>query len=456
MNFKKYTLAMIMGAASLSAVAQNTQSGYFVEDYTYRFQMNPAYGNSKGFVSMPGLGNLNVSVAGNLHLTDILYNVNGQTTTFLNPNISVSEAMSGFSEKNRLGFGLKLGVLSFGFKGFHGYNTVSINVKTSLETHLPKSIFSLLKEGLSNREYSIENTRAHARAYAEIALGHSHDINSEWRVGATAKVLVGAGDISADLAQAKLNLGTDNWIVQSNGTINASVKGLTYDHKLNSDTGHEYVSGVDIDSPGVNGMGFAVDLGAIYKPSFLPDLTFSAAIIDLGFMKWKNNMLASTNGVQIFETNKYTFSVDDDAPNSFDNEKDRIKDDLSALYELNDMGDQGGRTTGIGTTFNIGAEYTFPYYRKLTFGLLNTTRIQGEYSWTDFRLSANVAPVKAFDASANIALGTYGFSFGWLANVHCPGFNLFLGMDHTVGKLSKQFVPLSSNAQFNLGLNFLF
>ena len=194
----------------------------------------------------------------------------------------------------------------------------------------------------------------------------------------------------------------------------------------------------------------------IYKPAALKDWTFSLALLDLGFIKWNNNMLASTNGIKTFNTDEFTFNVDDNTPNSFKKEWDVIQDKLSALYELDDMGDQGGRTTALAATLNVGAEYTFPLYRKLSFGLLNTTRINGAYSWTDFRLSANIAPVKAFDASVNLAAGTYGVGFGWLANLHVPGFNLFFGMDHTVSKLAKQFVPLSSNASFNFGLNFPF
>lgn len=127
---------------------------------------------------------------------------------------------------------------------------------------------------------------------------------------------------------------------------------------------------------------------------------------------------------------------------------------ISLRYELDDMGDTGGKTRMLGATMNLGVEYTLPVYRKLTFGLLNTTRIQGEYTWTDFRLSANVAPVKCFDASVNMSAGTYGVGFGWLLNFHTKGFNMFLGMDRTLGKVTKQFVPLSSNGSVNIGINF--
>lgn len=167
-------------------------------------------------------------------------------------------------------------------------------------------------------------------------------------------------------------------------------------------------------------------------------------------------MLATTNGEKTFNTDKYTFNPDDDAPNSFKNEWDKIKDDISAIYELDDAGDRGGRTTALHATMNLAAQYEFPLYKPLTFGLMNTTRFGGDFTWTDFRLSANVAPCKVFSAAVSLGAGTYGVSFGWLANLHVTGFNLFIGTDHTPGKLAKQGVPLSSNAQVNFGINFPF
>ncbi len=120
------------------------------------------------------------------------------------------------------------------------------------------------------------------------------------------------------------------------------------------------------------------------------------------------------------------------------------------------MGNIGKRKVGLGATLNVGVDYTLPVYRKLHFGLLSSTRFQGEYTWSEVRLSANVAPVKCFSADANVAVGTYGVGFGWLLNLHTKGFNLFLGMDHTLGKVTKEYAPLSSNASVNFGMNFPF
>lgn len=452
---RRMAAAVVLGSAVFAATAQNTLSGYFTDDYMYRFQMNPAFGNSRGFISMPALGNLNVGVRGNLHLNSVLYNVNGQTTTFLNPMISVSEALSNINNVNRIGSENTVNVLSLGFKGFGGYNTINISARASVEAHLPGSLFSLLKEGVANQSYDIGDLRANAYGYAQVALGHSHDINSNLRIGATLKFLVGAGYANANMKDARLRLGEDAWEVETDAEIRASVKGLTYETEVNDRTGHRYVNRVDVEDPGINGYGAAIDLGAIYKTP-VDGLTISMSLLDLGYINWDNDMLATTGGVKKFSTDKYTFNVDDEAVNSFDKQWDKIGDDLSALYELDDMGDQGSRSKALHATMNIGVEYALPTYKKLSFGLLNSTRFAGDFSWTDFRLSANWAAGKVFSAGANVGMGTFGFGFGWILNLHAPGFNLFLASDYTPGKLAKQGAPLSTNAHVNFGLNFPF
>ena len=42
---------------------------------------------------------------------------------------------------------------------------------------------------------------------------------------------------------------------------------------------------------------------------------------------------------------------------------------------------------------------------------------------------------------------------GWVLNVHPVGMNFFIGMDHILGKQSKEGIPLSSNVSFCLGMN---
>ncbi len=456
-NIFRITLLSLL---AMPVMAQETRSAYFTDGYLYRYSQNPAIGNERNFISFPALGSINMGIRSNLGVDDILYNVNGKTTTFMNPNVSVSEAMGNINDKNKLGFDMKLNVLSVGFKAFGGYNTLSFNVRSNLGVVIPGSIFHLAKEGPANTTYDIKDFNAHADAYGEIALGHSRKINENLRVGAAVKFLLGGANIDAEFNKAQLTLGTDQWTAVTDAKIQSSVKGLTYEteEKMRGPKGekvrHTYVSGADVDGAGLNGFGLAFDLGAEYKLD--DEWTFSAALLDLGFINWSNNMVASTNGEKTFTTDRYIFNVDDDAQNSFNDEFDRMGEGLSSLYELQDNGDEGSRTRALGATLNLGAQYTLPAYDKLKFGLLNTTRMQGKFSWTEFRLSANVSPLSGFSAGANIAAGTYGMSLGWILSVHPKGFNMFIATDHTIGKMAKQGVPLSCNAAFNFGINFPF
>ena len=452
----KYIKTAILSATavlSFGAVAQNTNSAYFIEGYTHRHELNPAFGNEKNYISIPAVGNINAAMRGTIGLENIFYNVDGQTTTFLNPAVDAS-FLNDINDLSRLGGDMNFSLMSAGFKAFNGYNTVSINVKGNINSLIPKTLFSFMKEGLENKTYDISNFDIHTDVYGEIALGHSHQLGDKWRIGGAVKFILGGANVDARFNKAQLTLGEDAWSAVTNAEIQASVKGLNYETEINEATNHEYVSGMEADESGLNGFGMAVDLGAEFKPNKY--WSISVALLDLGYIKWNNNMVASTGGDKSFTTDAYSFSVDADAPNFIGDELEKKVDDLSAIYELEDMGDMGPRTTALAATLNIGAEFALPVYDKLKFGLLNSTRFQGDYTWTEFRLGANINPVKPLSLGANVAVGTYGWGFGWMANVNVTGFNLFLGMDRTLGKLTKEGLPLSSNGSVNLGVNIPF
>lgn len=449
-NLAGWGMAAVIALFPAGLYAQNLQSGYFDDNYLYRFQSNPAFGNEgHGFVAMPGIGNLNVATNGTIGINHILYNVNGQTTTFLNPEVSASNVLDGLKDKSRLGVSLRETVIAFGFSGLGGYNTVSVNARADVGVALPKDIFRLAKQGVENSTYDLSDLNVRGAGWAEIALGHSRQINEKLRVGATLKLLVGVGSVETNINSAKLQLREDTWVANVDAELQGSLKNLKYKTKYNEDTHRDYVNGVEVEdfSP-VSGYGAAVDLGAVYRLN--DDWEFSASLLDLGFISWNNNHVASTNGNQQVVTDEYTFNVDNN------DTWDEFKDNLSMLYQLEDLGDTGSRTSGIGATMNIGAQYTLPVYRRAKFGFLNTTRVNGPFTWTDFRLSANVEPVKCLSAGVNFGVGTFGASFGWIVNLKVPGFNLFVASDRTPCKLAKQGVPLNSNANVNLGMNIPF
>jgi hypothetical protein len=445
----------ILAAAAIPSIAvAQSRSAYFTDNYTYRFQLNPAFAPEDNFVSMPGIGNLNIGLNGNVNLKEFIYNVNtadgSRTATFMHPSVDASTFISGIKDHSRTGLNTRIGVLAGGFRAFGGYNTISLNAVANAQIRAPRAIFSFLKEGVKNQTYDITNFDIHADTYAEIALTHSRDINRQWRVGAAVKLLLGFGNLDLNLHQATLSLTDDNWTAQTNADVHANYKQLAYKTTTNRYTGNVYINDVDFPGyTGVNGLGLAFDLGAQFTLN--PSWQFSAAVTDLGFITWYDDMVASTNGTHTFASDDYVIDTKD-----FDDTWQPIRDQLTTLYELYDQGNQGSRTRALAATINLGAQFTLPSYRALSFGLLNTTRIYGRLSSTDFRLSANIRPVSCFSAAINYGIGTYGSAFGWILNYSHTGFNFFLGMDNTLGRLAKQGVPLTSNAQLSLGMNFPF
>lgn len=451
---KKYIFSGILAlSAVISTQAQtNTYSGYFIDNFLYRYQMNPALGNDNNFIGFPGLGNLSIGTQGTVHLNKIFYNLDGKTVLFTNPNLPDNQVKD-FGDTNKLGFNLRENILSAGFKAFGGYNTISISASANAQVGAPGSLLNMLRNGIKNDTYDIKNFMMSGNSYAEIALNHSREIKQVpgLRVGLTFKFLVGVANMYGKFNKAEMTLGENSWDIVSEGDIYVSAKGMKWRKKYNHDVEPPrlYVSGIDGGFSAPNGYGAAVDLGATYK---WKDFNFSLAILDLGGIAWTETLKATTNGEQHFQTSDYTFTINGD-----DDTFDKMKNQLSSLYQLEAVEGNVKRSTMQGTTMNIGVEYELPYYRPLSFGLLNTTRMAGGYTWTEFRLSANVIPVKYVSASANLVMGTYGVGFGWLLNITSgKGANLFLGMDRVPGKLSKQLVPLNSNFNFNFGLNIPF
>ena len=461
----KYILAASMVIASGNAAAQHLSSAYFLDGYAQGHELNPAKDyDRKGYFGFPLLGNFNVGVKGNLNLQDVLYkNPNGPgLVTYLHPDIDSKTALSGFSKNNKLLADTRMELVSVGFRAFKGYNTFNVAMRTNFGVNLPYDLFDLTKN-LTNKDYNINNFGATATAYAEIGLGHSHQIGDAWRIGAKAKVLVGGAYAKLKMDNLHLDLsGADKWTATANATVEAGVKGLTWGEPKHSvdNQGNPYqeidFDNIDLNSPGIGGFGAAFDLGVEWdlgKQGLLEGMKISASVLDLGFIKWSDVSIARNNGTPFEFTGFNNIKVEDGDGTSFDDQIDDLEDRLENLYRLQDGGTTS-KATPLGATLNVAVEYALPAYKHLKFGFLSTTRIQSVYSWNEERFSVTLSPAKMFEVAANVGVGTLGTNVGWIINFHPRAFNLFLGSDHCIGKLSKQYIPLRSNYDFCMGINF--
>lgn len=467
-NRKYILLAVSLMAAAGTMTAQELNSAYFTQDYKFRHDLNPAFGNDQNYVSFPVLGNLNVKIQGNFGIGDVLFQnpaTGKYDRTFLHPDVPTADALAGFADgKNRLSTDIRVMLLSAGFKGLGGYNTIEVNARTNVGLYLPGDLMRFAKN-MTNDLYNFD-FGARAMAFGEVALGHSHNIGENLRVGAKVKVLLGLARADLSVKNLEARLTGNEWTLTSGEALaEVNMKGITFvndtedTYKDGSRNEHVDVGETDFDGFGLGGFGLGLDLGAEYKLAAVDGLTLSAAVTDLGFINWSNNnVLKQKKGTFTFD-GFHDVAVKDEgaAPGTtIDEQSDSYADQISDFINLKNEGDQGSKTTMLAATVNIGTAYQLPMYKKLSFGLLGQHHFAGEYSWTEARLSANWTPLKWLDGGVNVAVNSFCTSAGWILNIHPAGFNLFVGMDHILGKQTKEGIPLSSNANINLGMNIAF
>lgn len=127
-------------------------------------------------------------------------------------------------------------LLSAGFRAWGGFNTIDVNMRSTTSLNLPRGLFEFMKLGMnsSNSVYEMDDLGISSNNYAEIALGHSRQINDKLNVGGKLKFLLGLGNVNIKMTDMKVQMAEDKWMVQANGEMNTSVKGLTIPTKEES------------------------------------------------------------------------------------------------------------------------------------------------------------------------------------------------------------------------------
>ena len=459
----KISACILAAALALPVAAQELRSTYFMQTSNNRHEMNPALLDS-GYVAMPlFMGNLNVGTTGNVGLANFVYKmqpgwqgygVDGRNlTTFMHPSVDAADFLGDLKDNNRMSLNFKYGLAAVAFKAFKGTNIVELNLRSNTNISLPKELFAFMKEAGKNESYEISDIGIRTENFLEIGLGHSHKINDKITVGGKMKFLLGIAyaDFSADNLHVQMQ--GDQWAISGQPKLSAAILKSEFTHENNNPSGK--IDGIDDVTFGLPGFGLAFDLGATYK--VLDDLTISAAITDLGFIKWKDALQAAPkrdswtfNG---FAEDVYAGGTNT-GTNKIGDQFEQIGDDLEEMLPLYDQGKKN-ETRALAATLNIGAEYTLPVYRPLRFGFLYTSRFAGKYSYHQGMLSANIRPVKWFEFALNGAVSSSGCTAGMVIDLHAKHFNFFIGADRFLGKVSKQFIPLHNmNSSVSLGMSF--
>ena len=442
---------------TMVSAQQNLRTGYFLDGYIYKYKMNPALAPERGFFSMPVLGNLSVGTETNIGLSTFLYPTQeGGLTTFLSPRVSHEQFQNNIAKNNNMNLNLNMNILAFGFRTGKAYHTVDLSTRVDAGVNIPGSLFTLIKTGSALGDYTwdISNIGLKSVARAELAYGYSRSFGESLRVGARAKLLIGLMNMNIALDKMYIEMSPERWAIQTHGNMMVSAP---FSFGVNEDNTVDWF-GIDTENMMSNlmnpSMGFALDLGATYD--FLDYFTASLSVTDLGFISWKNTLIAST------PESMWSFEGFGNVDIEMEGMQDQFTDlttDLTNAFAFISQENGVKKSKALAATINAAVEARMPFYERLSFGLLYTQRIDGVYSMSEGRLAMSLAPTNWFSLTTNYAISNYGHSWGGAFNLHLKGFGIFAGLDSfaPIMNVTPQFIPVNElNTNVALGINFTF
>lgn len=437
-SYIKSLVVALIASCTMGASAQALHSSYFLDGMVERHELNPAFGGEANFIALPGLSGFNLGVSTNFGLSNFVFQKNGELVLGLSSQVSAAEFLGALPQNNQLQLELDLPILSFGFRAFGGFNTFSIKERTYLGVNVPSSIFAFLKQGADPAtgiiRYDIDNLGLYTDNYLELALGHSRKLPAleGFSYGAKLKFLVGAFMSSIEMQHIGIEMSQNRWMVESQGSAAlSSGLNLTYDADGN-------ITGVNTSALRLGGYGMGVDLGAVYTPAALPNLTVSLAVNDIGFISW--SQVNSTTADGSFEYTGFgTIGTEGEGLNE---QLEELLTEVSELIQMEPQAPQN-QMRMLQTTLNVGAEYAI-LDRKISFGILSSTRFGAPYTYAEGMAVVNFRPASWFQAAINGSVSTQGSAIGALLTF-CPnGANIFFGCDYVTPnmKFSAEAIPL--------------
>ncbi|MCU0461503.1 MAG: DUF5723 family protein [Bacteroidales bacterium] len=395
----KYILFVILFAVTLDVAAQNSQVLYYM-NLPQNHLLNPALKPSNTvYIGLPVMSGINLNINNNFfNFSDVFVKgvVPDSIVTIFHPDYDPAEFMKKIKDVNSFEpealvqlFGLGFGV------GRDLYISLDINERIDGNIALPGDILRLGFEGneqFLGKTIDLSSLRGDIKYYREASLGFSKNFTEHLRLGVRAKVLFGIAAASID--NRSLGITVNDYYTH---TLNAELD-ANFSAPLNFYlSGQNTIDSVVFDDSRfkeprdiinylleTKNMGFGIDIGAEYK--ITDKLKLSAAVTDLGYIKWKKDI----SNLKAKET-EFLFSGIDllDVYNgtmTFDSLGTVLLDSLKNNFYLSDT--KTDFTTNLPFGVTLGGSYNLT--KNFSVGLLSYTKFVGSQIREALTLSANL------------------------------------------------------------------
>ena len=423
----------------IPAFSQELKTGYFVDNYMYGSSLNPALqpGCTNAYVGAL-VNNVTLGASSDIGVSSLFFPYDGELVTGLNKNISADTFLGGLNVSNNVNVDLSENIFVMGFRSGKGkaFNTISVNLKSTSALSVPKSVFEFLKVGGNEDVYDIDNVSLNTKNYLEFSYGYSRRLSDMVTVGAAVKALVGVAYVGMNVDRLTLDTSGDEVVASGTGSLAGSIP--AYDFETYDNGCYDFSEVIETKKYINGNFGLAMDLGVVVTP--FEGLSVSAAVTDLGFIKWNTTIAGTMGGTT-------TFSLA---------ENEDVQDNLQDMFMFRKT-DTGSKVKdALNAQANIGARYQLPFSRMLSVGALCSFRLGDTYyKYTDCRAGITFTPGRVFSMAASAGYGTYGFSAGGALNLRLAVVNLFAGIDGIFTKINAQYVPVNPvNTVAKVGLTF--
>ena len=443
----KYIALLLCTMFAMDGTAQTAKSAYFLDGTFYNYQLNPAMKAERGFFSL-ALGNLSIATNGNVGLSHFLYPQGDNLTTFMSGTVGQEEFLGQLPQQIRLGMDIDETLMALGFRMLGGYTTLSLSVHANTSMTLPKGFFEFAKKGLQDQYFNFSGINMNTMSYAAATLGYSRELFEGFRLGVNLKYLMGIAYADATFDKFNIELSEDRWYLEGHAQAQAALGSEVY-----FENNKNKLEDLQMGPFAPAASGFAVDLGVMYDmKKFVPGLTVSASLLDLGSINWQYMMSVENNDEAICWEGLTDATIKNMGV-ALEDELEKLGDKAEKMMEFK-VNDIHSETTKLDATMYLGAEYNMPFYKPLSIAMLYGKRFSTYAGWDEVRGYVNIAPLKWFEASANVGYSTFGTSWGWMLNFHPAGINLFVGSDYMISKVTPQYIPVNNlNSHITLGIS---
>ena len=252
-----------------------------------------------------------------------------------------------------------------------------------------------------DQNFSTGHARINSSVYSELSATYAREMNDKLWLGLRLKYLLGGFNITTN----KLALS-----IRGNELDNELEVGAQADIRVSGPVeftldAYDLVDEISVESPNqifsTDNPGYAVDMGLVYTVS--PKLVLSAAVTDIGQIRWKNEVKQLTLDTTYPYTGAdFSDSLDDQADNykSPEDVLDELTEDIKNEFSFQLTEDS--YTEKLPYTISMGAE--FRVLKNLDFGAMYAHYASPYYKRDTYAFSANLGIRNALSLSPTMMI----------------------------------------------------